>query len=237
MNNNNDRLYYSRIEKIVKYKALGDIQDTIDSCKKINDYIVTLPIDRRKEATGNDIVTWFFDVYSKEDSAWNNSFVSEFQAAYSEMLFLAAKPTKTLFSNPAFNYSLAKLMNGKTQLTMLNNYQLDYLEHCLAGDGVTWDYDTKTMQDVENDDLGSFDFVFITIYDIFHDISLVEKFCNSLNSGGTMVVSYANDDLRLYTAESEYTPTYEMHQIIKAIPNVSVYHNPTVTGHIVVIKD
>ncbi len=234
--NNNDKLYYDRLEKLVKYKAL-EIQGTLDVSRKVNDYLTTLPIDKRREAIGRDLVTWFFEVFSAEDSVWNDSFVSEYTSSYVEMLFLAAKPTKTLMSNPAFNYTIAKLMNSTTDLTFINNYQLDYLEHCLADDNVSWDYQTKSMQDVESGTLGKFDFIFITEFDIFHDISLIENFCEALNPGATMVVSHTNDDLRVYASDSEYTPAYELHQIVKSISGLNVYHIPTAPGHTVIIKD
>jgi hypothetical protein len=210
--NNNDKLYYDRLEKLVKYKAL-EIQGTLDVSRKVNDYLTTLPIDKRREAIGRDLVTWFFEVFSAEDSVWNDSFVSEYTSSYVEMLFLAAKPTKTLMSNPAFNYTIAKLMN------------------------VSWDYQTKSMQDVESGTLGKFDFIFITEFDIFHDISLIENFCEALNPGATMVVSHTNDDLRVYASDSEYTPAYELHQIVKSISGLNVYHIPTAPGHTVIIKD
>ena len=41
----NNKFYFSRLEQLVKYKAL-DIQDTIDISRKVNDYITTLPIDK-----------------------------------------------------------------------------------------------------------------------------------------------------------------------------------------------
>lgn len=232
----NSELYYSRLEKLVKYKAL-EIQETLDASTKINNYLLTLPLDKRREAVGRDLMTWFFEVFSAEDSAWNRSFVSEYTSSYVEMLYLAARPTKTLMSNPTFNYAIAKLMNSSTDLTFIDNYHLDYIEHCLADDNVSWNYATKTMQDVENDALGSFDFIFISEYDVFHDVALITKFCNALNAGGTMVLSHTNDDLRAYGAESEYTLSYEMHQVIKSISGLSVYHIPTAPGHTVVIKD
>ena len=67
MNNNNDQLYYSKIEKIVKYKSLGEIQDTVDVSTKIYEYNNTLSLDQRREALGNDLATRFFDLFAKED--------------------------------------------------------------------------------------------------------------------------------------------------------------------------
>jgi arginine/ornithine N-succinyltransferase beta subunit len=232
----NNKFYFSRLEQLVKYKAL-DIQDTIDISRKVNDYITTLPIDKRREAIGKDLVTWFFEVFSAEDSVWNETVASEYTSSYVEMLYLAAKPTKTLMSNPAFNYAIAKLMNSSTDLTLVNNYHVDYLEHCLADENVSWNYEVKTMQDVESEDLGQFDFIFISTFDICHDVSLVKNFCNALNSGGTMVISHTNDDLRVYSPEIEYTSAYEMHESIKSLSGLSVYHIPTAPGHTVVIKD
>lgn len=237
MNNNNDQLYYSKIEKIVKYKSLGEIQDTVDVSTKIYEYNNTLSLDQRREALGNDLATRFFDLFAKEDSAWNTSFVSEFYAGYAEMLYLAAKPAKTLMTNPAFNYEISKLMNSSTDLTLVNNYQLDYLENLLQDNAVNWSYNTVTMQDIENETAGTYDFIFLTMFEIYHDVSMVKNFCNALNSKGTMLISYTNDDARLYSAENEYSQAYEMHQELKSISGVNVYHSPAITGHTVVIKD
>lgn len=232
----NSQIYFSNIEKLVKYHQVESAQDMIDRSETIKQYLDGLNIDRRKVAVGFDIVMWYFDMFSSETTMWNKNFSSTYGGAPCEQAFLMAKPSTSLMTYPAWNTGLARLMNKKSDVTFVNGYQLDIFEQFCKNQSETWNYSTALRQSVEAGTAGTFDFIAMNTYDVIHDPSLIVNYFNMLNTGGTLVIGHANDGASLYEVGAEYSPYFEINQYLKEIENSRVYHDYTTMGTTFAIK-
>jgi hypothetical protein len=216
--------YFENLVKLIKYLDIESIKDSIDKSKKINEYLNSLSIDKRKIAVGMDFMIWYFDVFSKDSHFWNVNPAYFYAANTHEFGFLTAKPKTSLMTLPAFNTGLANLMQKRSKLTLLNNYQLNLFEKFIKTDD--WNYDTVTMQQIEHDDSPTYDFICMSLHDVVHRPELTIKFFDTLNTSGTLMMLYTGMD-SLYQDQSIYTDIYEVHDTLKNIKNSVVYHNPT----------
>ena len=232
----NANIYFSRVAKLVKYDSVENSQDMIDRTAAIKSYLDGLNLDKRKIAVGFDIVMWYFDIFARETSEWNQNFGSTYGGAAVEQAFLFSKPAKSLLSYPAWNTGLARLMDQKSELTFVNSYQLDLFEQFCKKESETWTYDTISRQDAEEGNGGPFDFIAIHSYDVFHEPELVKSYFNMLNTGGILVIGHINNNDSLYEAEMESTPFYEMHKALHEFENSRVYHDYTTAGTTFAIK-
>ena len=216
--------YFENLVKLIKYIDIESVEDSIAKSKKINNYLKTLSLDKRKIAVGMDFLIWYFDVFSEDSHFWNVNPAYYYAANTHEFGFLTANPETSLMTLPAFNTGLANLMNKRSKLTMLNNYQLDLFEQFIKTD--EWHYDTVTMQEIEANQGPTYDFICMSLHDVIHDPSIAVKFFNRLNKNGTLMMLYTGMDF-LYQDESIFTEIYQVHQVLKDIDNSAVYHNPT----------
>ena len=216
--------YFENLIKLIKYIDIESVEDSIFKSKKINNYLKTLSLDKRKIAVGMDFLIWYFDVFSEDSHFWNVNPAYYYAANTHEFGFLTAKPETSLMTLPAFNTGLANLMNKRSKLTMLNNYQLDLFEQFIKTD--EWHYDTITMQEIETNQGPTYDFICMSLHDVIHNPSVAVKFFDRLNKNGTLMMLYTGMD-SLYQDESIFTDIYEVHQVLKDIDNSAVYHNPT----------
>ena len=216
--------YFENLVKLIKYIDIESVEDSIAKSKKINNYLKTLSLDKRKIAVGMDFLIWYFDVFSEDSHFWNVNPAYYYAANTHEFGFLTANPETSLMTLPAFNTGLANLMNKRSKLTMLNNYQLDLFEQFIKTD--EWHYDTVTMQEIEANQGPTYDFICMSLHDVIHDPSIAVKFFNRLNKNGTLMMLYTGMD-SLYQDESIFTEIYQVHQVLKDIDNSAVYHNPT----------
>jgi hypothetical protein len=216
--------YFENLIKLIKYIDIESVKDSISKSKKINNYLKTLSLDKRKIAVGMDFLIWYFDVFSEDSHFWNVNPAYYYAANTHEFGFLTAKPETSLMTLPAFNTGLANLMNKRSKLTMLNNYQLDLFEQFIKTD--EWHYDTITMQEIETNQGPTYDFICMSLHDVIHNPSVAVKFFDRLNKNGTLMMLYTGMD-SLYQDESIFTDIYEVHQVLKDIDNSAVYHNPT----------
>jgi len=216
--------YFENLVKLIKYIDIESVEDSITKSKKINNYLKTLSLDKRKIAVGMDFLIWYFDVFSEDSHFWNVNPAYYYAANTHEFGFLTANPETSLMTLPAFNTGLANLMNKRSKLTMLNNYQLDLFEQFIKTD--EWHYDTVTMQEIEANQGPTYDFICMSLHDVIHDPSMAVKFFDRLNKNGTLMMLYTGMD-SLYQDESIFTDIYQVHQVLKDIDNSAVYHNPT----------
>lgn len=230
----NDSLFYEKIKKIVKYE-LSSV-GMLPKWQKINETLSVLSLDKRREAIGTDFFIWYFDILSKPNSAWNTNFGIDVYGSQDEMLFNLLNPSTVLFSYPCFNPLLTKVMDEKSELTLLNNVQLQLFEKSFKQEVEKSSYDFLSMQEVENGTAKKFDLILISIIDIYHNLDLVINFFNLLTDNGSLAIHHVNEDGRLYAPESEYTPSYDLHQKLKNINNSLVYHNPLIAGKTIAKK-
>lgn len=216
--------YFSNLVKLIKYIDIESVEESIEKSKIINQYLETLSIDKRKIAAGMDFLIWYFDVFSQDSHFWNTNPAYFYAANTHEFGFLTASPKTSLMTLPAFNTGLARLMHKRSELTMLNNYQLNLFEKFINKE--IWNYKTITMQDIEIGTQYGYDFICMSIHDVIHYPPTVIKFFDLLNTNGTLMMLYTGTD-SLYKDESIYTDFYEVHQCLKNIKNSAVYHNPT----------
>jgi hypothetical protein len=216
--------YFENLIKLIKYIDIESVKDSISKSKKINNYLKTLSLDKRKIAVGMDFLIWYFDVFSEDSHFWNVNPAYYYAANTHEFGFLTAKPETSLMTLPAFNTGLANLMNKRSKLTMLNNYQLDLFEQFIKTD--EWHYDTITMQEIETNQGPTYDFICMSLHDVIHNPSVAVKFFDRLNKNGTLMMLYTGMD-SLYQDESIFTDIYEVHQVLKDIDNSADYHTPT----------
>ena len=218
--------YFDNLVNLIKYIDVESIEDSIKKSKNVKNYLDTLSLDKRKIASGMDFLIWYFDVFSQESHFWNTNQAYYYAANTHEFGFLTANPKTSLMTLPAFNTGLARLMNKRSHLTLLNNYQLNLFERIIKKDNEDWNYNTVLMQDIELGTGGFYDFICMSIHDVLHDPKLIIKFYNMLNKNGTMMILYTGSD-SLYKDESVFTDLYEVHDNLKSIENSCVYHNPT----------
>lgn len=216
--------YFDNLVKLIKYNDIESVEESISKSKIINEYLESFSIDKRKIAAGMDFMIWYFDVFSKESHFWNVNPAYFYAANTHEFGFLTANPKSSLMTLPAFNTGLARLMEKRSKLSLLNNYQLHLFEHYIGDE--PWSYDTVTMQDIQSGNGGYYDFICMSIHDVIHDPGSVVDFFNLLNENGTMMMLYTGTD-QLYKDESIYTDFYEVHRNLINIKNSCVYHNPT----------
>lgn len=233
----NSKEFFSNIEEIVKFYQVENAQDMVDRTGDIKQYLDTLSIDKRKVAVGQfDVLVWYFDMFSSETTMWNQNFSSTYGGSQYELSFLTKNPTTSLMSFPAWNTGLAKLMDQKSDLTLINGYQLDLFESFCKKESETWNYDTVLRQQVEAGTAGLYDFIAINSYDVIHDPSLVVSFFSMLNAGGVLVIGHTNNSAHLYDDGAEFSPYYELHQKLKQLENSLVYHDYSVMGTTIAIK-
>ena len=232
----NSQIYFSNIEKVVKYYQVENAQDMIDRTESIKQYLDGLNIDKRKIAVGFDVLIWYFDMFSSNTTMWNQNFSSTYGGGVYEEAFLLAKPTNSLMTFPAWNTGLARLINSKSNMTLVNSYQLDLFEQFCKKETETWTYSTVLKTEVESGTAGPFDFIAMNTYDIVHDPSLVVNYFNMLTPGGAMVIGHANDGGALYEAGAEYSPYFEINENLKNIENCIVHHDYTTMGTTIAIK-
>jgi len=216
--------YFANLIKLIKYIDIESVEDSIIKSKKISEYLESLSIDKRKIAVGMDFMIWYFDVFSKDTHFWNTNPAYFYAANTHEFGFLTAKPKTTLMTLPSFNTGLLNLMAKRSELTLLNNYQLHLFENFIHKKD--FDYKTLLMQEIENGTEKKYDFICMSIHDVIHDPALVVKFFDCLTEGGTLMMLYTGTD-QLYKKESIFTDFFEVHQNLINIKNSSVYHNPT----------
>lgn len=232
----NSQIYFSNIQKLVKYYQIEDGQEMIDRTQAIKQYLDGLSIDKRKIAAGFDMVIWYFDMFGTESSNWNRNFSSTYGAGVYEEAFLMAKPTTSLMTFPAWNTGLARLMHEKSQITFVNGYQLDLFEQFCMKETETWNYNVVSKKQVEQGEAGPFDFIAMNGYDIVHDPSLATAYFNLLAPNGAMLIGHANDNGTLYEAGSEYSPYFEIAQNLRDIEDCILHHDHTALGTIIAIK-
>ena len=218
--------YFDNLVKLIKYTDVESIEESIQKSKNVKEYLDTLSLDKRKIAAGMDFLIWYFDVFSQESHFWNTNQAYYYAANTHEFGFLTANPETSLMTLPAFNTGLVRLMQKKSKLTLLNNFQLNLFERIIKKSNEDWDYNTILMQDVEKGTAGTYDFICMSVHDVLHDPNLVNNFYNMLNKNGTMMMLYTGTD-SLYKNESIFTDFYEVHEALKKAENSCVYHNPT----------
>jgi hypothetical protein len=232
----NSQIYFSNIEKIVKFYQVENAQEMIDRTESIKQYLDGLNIDKRKVAVGFDVLIWYFDMFSSDTTMWNQNFSSTYGGASYEEAFLLAKPGSSLLTFPAWNTGLARLMDARSTMTLVNSYQLDIFEQFCKKETETWNYGVVSKAQVEQGAAGPFDFIAMNTYDIVHDPILAVQYFNMLTTGGVMVIGHANDGGALYEAGAEYSPYYEINDHLKGLENSIVYHDYTTMGTTVAIK-
>lgn len=232
--------FFSRVNDLLKpLRTNAEVnQLEFDTHSKIKIYLDTLPIDKRKIAVGGDVFIWYFDLFSREDSAQRSTEGYRYGDGILETSFLIKNPAKSLMSNPVWSVGFAKTAASKSELTLINNYQLNLLENCISAEAEIedWNYQVISRQDAEASAAGPFDFIAITSYDIVHDPSLVLSYFNMLADNGVMLITWANDNGNLYETDAEYSPYFEISQHLKSLENVCVSHDYTNLGTTTVVK-
>jgi SAM-dependent methyltransferase len=234
MSQASDGLIYEKIKKIVKHKIQSS--EMLPDWQKIHKTLNSLPLDKRQEATGADVVIWFWDVASKSDSAWNQHFGGHVYAVQDEMIFHLINPQKVLLAYPSLVPDFVEVICEKSDLTLLNNIQLQLLEKSFQEELQKYTYQLITMQEIETGTSKKFDVIYISLSDIYHDAELVVNFFNLLEKNGCLVITHANEDGRLYGPENEYTVAFDVHQKLKNLEDSFIYHNPLISGKTFVKK-
>lgn len=235
-----EKSFFSRVNDLLKpYKtnAIAN-QIEIDAYTKIKEYLDTLPLDKRKIAVGGDIFIWYFDTFLREDVEYRSTGGFRYGDNPQESSFLIKKPTKTLLTSPVLSIAFAQTAASRSDLTLVNNHQLNLLERCILTEAeiAEWDYEVISRQQAEASEGGPFDFISVISYDIVHDPSLVLSYYNMLAANGVMLVTWTGDNGNLYETDAEYSPYFEIHQHLKGLENVSVSHDYTSLGTTIIVK-
>jgi hypothetical protein len=235
-----EKSFFSRVNDLLKpYKTNAVVnQIEIDAYSKISEYLNTLPIDKRKIAVGGDIFIWYFDTFAREDSIHRSTEGFRYGDNPHEIIFMIKKPVKSLLTTPASSISFAQTVASRSDLTLVNNYQLNLLERCILTEAeiAEWGYEVISRQQAEASEAGPFDFISLNSYEIVHDPSLVLSYFNMLAANGVMVVTWVADNGNLYETDAEYSPYFEIHQHLKSLENVCVSHDYTSLGTTTVVK-
>ena len=235
-----EKSFFSRINDLVKpYRPNDEInQLEYDNFAKVKEYLDTLPLDKRKIAVGGDIFMWYFDTFSREDSVHKSTDGYRYGDNPQEITFMIKNPAKTLLSHSVWSMSFMKTVASRSELTLINNYQLNLLERCILTEAeiAELDYDVISRQDAEASAAGPFDFISFGSYDIIHDPSLVLSYFNMLADNGVMLITWANDNGNLYETDAEYSPYFEINEHLKSLENVCVSHDYTLLGTTTVVK-
>lgn len=221
---------------MIKYHSPNTSQELIDRLSPIKEYLDTLGLDKRKIAVGFDNMIWFFDMFSRQSSNWVEAKSSVYGDGPQEKTFLLKKPATVLMASPAWNTNLTKLMNDNSTLTLLNGHQLDLFEEFIKNDSDGWNYSTVTRQQTESSSVGPYEMICINVFDIVHNPELVQAYYDMLAPGGVLTISYANDNGNLYELGAEYSPYYEINQILKNNEDAVIYHDYTTVGTTIAIK-
>lgn len=235
-----EKSFFARVNDLLKpYRSNAEVnQLEQDSFVKVKEYLDTLPIDKRKIAVGGDIFIWYFDTFSREDSVHKSTDGFRYGDSLQESSFLIKKPTKSLLTSPVFSVAFAQTVASRSDLTLVNNHQLNLLERCILTETeiAEWDYEVISRQQAEASEGGPFDFISLNSYDIVHDPSLVLSYYNMLAANGVMLVTWISDNGNLYETDAEYSPYFEIHQHLKSLENVCISHDYTTIGMTTVVK-
>jgi hypothetical protein len=235
-----ERSLYSRVNDLLKpYRPNAEVtQMEIDAYTKVKEYLDTLPIDKRKIAVGGDIFIWYFETFAREDSVHRSTEGFRYGDNPQEIIFMIKKPVKSLLTNPVIALPFAQTMASRSNLTLINDHQLNLLERCILSEAeiAEWDYEVISRQQAEASEGGPFDFISLCTYHIIHDPSLVLSYFNMLADNGVMVITWANDNGSLYETDAEYSPYFEINQHLKNLENVCVSHDYTTLGTTIVVK-
>jgi hypothetical protein len=235
-----EKLFFSRVNDLVKpYKSNSVAnQRELDAYSKAKEYLDTLPIDKRKIAVGGDIFIWYLDTLGREDSVHRGTDGFRYGDNPQESIFFIKKPTKSLLTGPAFSISFAETVASKSELTLVNNFQLNLLERVMLTEEEIeeWNYQVISKQQAEASEAGPFDYISVNSYDIIHNPSLVLSYFNMLSNNGVMLVTWASDNGSLYETDAQYSPYFEINEHLKNLENVSVSHDYTSLGTTIVVK-
>jgi hypothetical protein len=235
-----EKSFFTRVNELLKpYRSNAVVnQDEIDSLSKVKDYLDTLPLDKRKIAVGGDVFIWFADNFSRVDSIHRDTEGYRYGDGIQETAFLIKNPTKSLLTTPVWSLSFARTVAERSDLTLINDYQLNLLERVVLTEQEIedWNYQVISRQQAEASEGGPFDFISLSSYNIVHDPSLVLSYFNMLNDNGVMLITWANDNGNLYETDAEYSPYFEINQHLKSLENVCVSHDYTSLGTTTVVK-
>jgi len=235
-----EKIFFSRVNDLLKpYKSNASVnQREFDTYAKVREYLDTVSLDKRKIAVGGDVFIWYFDIFGREDSVHRSTDGFRYGDNPQENIFLVKKPTKSLLTAPAFSIAFAETVASRSDLTLVNNFQLDLLERVILSEEEIeeWNYQVISRQQAEASEAGPFDFISVNSYDIIHDPSLVLSYFNMLSENGVMLVTWANDNGNLYETDAQYSPYFEINQHLKRLENVSVSHDYTSLGTTIVVK-
>jgi hypothetical protein len=235
-----EKIFFSRVNDLLKpYKSNTTVnQRELDTYAKIKEYLDTLSLDKRKIAVGGDIFIWYFDTFGREDSIHRSTDGFRYGDNPQENIFMIKNPLKSLLTTPAISIAFAETVASRSQLTLVNNFQLNLLEQVILTQQEIeeWNYEVISRQQAEASEAGPFDFIAVNSYDIIHDPSLVLSYFNMLNDNGVMLVTWANDNGNLYETDAQYSPYFEINQHLKGLENVCVSHDYTSLGTTIVVK-
>lgn len=235
-----EKMFFTRVNDLLKpYKDNASVnQREIDAYLKAKTYLDTLSLDKRKIAVGGDIFIWYFDTFSRQDSIHRTTDGFRYGDNPQEIVFLIKNPAKTLLTTPVMSLPFAETVASRSDLTLLNNYQLGILEKAVLTEEeiAEWNYDVLSKQDAEASEGGPFDFIQLNSYEIIHDPSLVISYFNMLNDNGILLITWANDNGNLYETDSKYSPYYEINEHLKSLSNVSIAHDYTSLGTTILVK-
>jgi hypothetical protein len=235
-----EKIFFSRVNDLLKpYKSNSVAnQREIDAYTKVREYLDALPLDKRKIAVGGDVFIWYFDIFSREDSVHRSTEGFRYGDNPQENIFMVKNPLKSLLTSPVISIAFAETVASRSQLTLVNNFQLNLLEQVILTEEEIedWNYEVISRQQAEASEAGPFDFISVNSYDIVHDPALVLSYYNMLDENGVMLVTWANDNGNLYETDAEYSPYFEISQHLKTLEGVCISHDYTSLGTTIVVK-
>ena len=121
-----------------------------------------------------------------------------------------------------------------TSITFLNSKKFGIYEKFQRPQG--FDYDSVTVQQLENDIDRKYDFILGWSQDVENPFLGIDVFVDRLSDGGVMVIQNTSDSVFLYQNDTQASPVWTYHQDLKSRQDCNVYHIPLFYGITVVVK-
>ena len=200
---------------------------------------VSKNLDRRSIAAGTDPYLHMWDILGGKVSGWKEMiYIST--GMYAQMVGDLIKPTSALIATPDRTFDFVSDLNRKgCALTFLNNDCLQAFEaHVLTHPEYrfTGDYTVIEVEELEAMTEPQFDLVYMPSPDLTLNPILVDKVVDITNSGGAIFISFANENMRMYSPDYYLEPLYDMYEALDARTDITSYHIPHAIGFQILVK-
>lgn len=215
-------------------------QIRLEISKKINDFIHSLPLDRRAIAISTDYHCHLWDFLSSTTTGFQESVFVGLNH-FSQLVTSILRPTKALVSFPDHNLNLVEALHSlNCQIFLLNSPSLFNFENfALTHEGYTQDisYTVLDYQDLLTDaeTVTDLDLIVSGSIDFTSEPYLLDKYIEMLSSGGVLYIGETSNFGKV-SADLGLNRMSDLHDAISRNENIYHFYIPFGIGFDIIVK-